>query len=432
MGNGKPVFGLSAEWLLHDGRLVPTSIVLSHDEQLQRLRAACPVALPAAVVAGDPCFDRMLASEPLRDTYRAAFGLTDRQRLIFVSSTWGARSLFGARPELVAHLRAELPLDEYTIALALHPNTWFGHSPWQVQQWLDDCERDGVIVLPPEEGWRAGLVAADLVIGDSGSVTYYGASLGRPTVLAVRHDDAVDPASAVGRFIAAAPVLTAHRSLHEQVELALRQPRSQRVAESTSLVTSVPGQSHALLRREFYRLLALPEPADPVRVPVLPIPRVHRRTVAAMAVEVHLEAASSILHAKLQRHAAGTVTRGMPPHAGAHLVVSTDEPDRALLEAAEIIAHDRPDPAGSWLHNVLRALPGAWLATLPADGREWWVGARDGTVVSFSADDEIDGRVWASVVHGWMCLGRDLREMPAEVRVTLAGRIYRATVTRVS
>src|SRR6266567_6369523 len=231
-GNRKPVFGLSPEWLLHEGRLVPTSIVLSHHEQLQQLRAACPVAAPAAVVAGDPCYDRLLASEPLRDAYRAAWGVTDQQRLIFVSSTWGPRSLFGIRPDLVASLRAELPWDEYTIALALHPNIWFGHSPWQVRQWLADCERTGVLVLPPEEGWRAGLVAADLVIGDGGSVTYYGAALGRPALLALRGSDTVDPASAVGRFVAAAEILTEGQPLVEQVRRALSHPTSAELAAS--------------------------------------------------------------------------------------------------------------------------------------------------------------------------------------------------------
>src|SRR5207249_12258290 len=71
-GGDNPVFGLSSPWLLHNGRLVPSTIVLSHTEQLDRLARACPEAVGAALVAGDPCFDRMLASRPLRETYRQA------------------------------------------------------------------------------------------------------------------------------------------------------------------------------------------------------------------------------------------------------------------------------------------------------------------------------------------------------------------------
>src|SRR5690348_769695 len=54
-----PVFGLSPEWLLHDGRPIADLTVLSHPEQLARLRTACPEAARTAVLAGDPCYDRM-------------------------------------------------------------------------------------------------------------------------------------------------------------------------------------------------------------------------------------------------------------------------------------------------------------------------------------------------------------------------------------
>src|SRR5215475_14579260 len=80
-GKPVPVFGLGPDWLLHKGRLIPSTLVLSHSEQRKRLARACPEALPAALIAGDPCFDRILLSRPLRETYRHAFGLADDQRL---------------------------------------------------------------------------------------------------------------------------------------------------------------------------------------------------------------------------------------------------------------------------------------------------------------------------------------------------------------
>ncbi|WP_439658213.1 hypothetical protein ACSHWB_38345 [Lentzea sp. HUAS TT2] len=46
-----------------------------------------------------------------------------------VSSTWGPESLYGRQPDLVRRLRAELRLDEYAVAVALHPNTWSARSP---------------------------------------------------------------------------------------------------------------------------------------------------------------------------------------------------------------------------------------------------------------------------------------------------------------
>jgi hypothetical protein len=45
-----PVFGLSSEWLLADGTPVADVLVLSHPEQVERLRNACPEAAPTAVL----------------------------------------------------------------------------------------------------------------------------------------------------------------------------------------------------------------------------------------------------------------------------------------------------------------------------------------------------------------------------------------------
>ncbi|OLT47854.1 hypothetical protein BJF85_14605 [Saccharomonospora sp. CUA-673] len=181
---GKPVFGLSEPWLLHDGNVVPAVIGLSHPEQLDRLHAACPEAAPAARILGDPCIDRLRASTPLRETYRQAFGLAPGQHLVLVTSTWGPDSLYGRRPDLALELARRLPLDEYRIALSLHPNIAAGHSPWQVRMWLDDCRRDGILVLPDGDHWMPATLASSLVVGDHGSTTFYAASQDIPVLLA--------------------------------------------------------------------------------------------------------------------------------------------------------------------------------------------------------------------------------------------------------
>jgi hypothetical protein len=68
-------FGLSADTLTHGGQLVPRAIGLSHHEQFQRLAEGCPEAVPRAFIAGDPCYDRLLACLPRRLNYRHAFHL---------------------------------------------------------------------------------------------------------------------------------------------------------------------------------------------------------------------------------------------------------------------------------------------------------------------------------------------------------------------
>lgn len=47
-----------------------------------------------------------------RDTYRHALGAADGRLVIFLSSTWWNRSLFGSAPGLISRLLAALPIDE--------------------------------------------------------------------------------------------------------------------------------------------------------------------------------------------------------------------------------------------------------------------------------------------------------------------------------
>ncbi|MFD0383903.1 hypothetical protein ACFQ2B_21060 [Streptomyces stramineus] len=157
-----PVFGLSPDWLLHQGRPLAAATVLSHPEQLDRLRAACPEAAGTAVLAGDPCFDRILAALPYRERFRRALGVGDGQRLVVVNSTWAPGSLFGdgpgddggdLLPSLLPRLASELPADEYRTAAVLHPNIWHGHGPGQVRAWLDRARRAGLVLIPR---WRGG------------------------------------------------------------------------------------------------------------------------------------------------------------------------------------------------------------------------------------------------------------------------------------
>ncbi|WP_324617248.1 hypothetical protein [Streptomyces bicolor] len=136
------------------------------------------------MLAGDPCWDRMLAARPYRERYRRALGVGRGQRLIVLNSTWNPESLFGdgggddVLPSLLPRLTSEFPADEYRLAAVLHPNIWLGHGPGQLRAWLDRARRAGLALIDPLDGWRQALIASDAVIGDHGSVTYYAAALG--------------------------------------------------------------------------------------------------------------------------------------------------------------------------------------------------------------------------------------------------------------
>jgi hypothetical protein len=179
---------------VYHGRVVPAAIVLPHREWRRQLRRSCPEALPAAVIGGDPAYDRLVASMPHRERYRRALGVGGEERLVVVSSTWGPRSLHARHPELPSRLLTEASRTRYRVAVVLHPNIWHHHGSWQVRAWYADCLRRRVVLIPPED-WRGVLVAADRVIGDHGSVTYYAASVSVPTVVGTYPDDAIDPES---------------------------------------------------------------------------------------------------------------------------------------------------------------------------------------------------------------------------------------------
>jgi len=266
----RPLTGATRERLLAYGRVVPSAVLLAHEDHRDRLVADCPEAASAVVVTGDPTFDRLRASLPHRAAYRDALGAGPGQRLVVVSSTWSPGSLAGRDPELPARLVAELDGRDHRVAAILHPNIWIMHGYRQVRSWYDACTRAGLRLLPPEEGWRAALVAADVVLGDHGSVTYYAAALGRPLLLGTFPDDDVQPDTHVALLGRLAPRLDAHRPVRAQLDAAIEQYAPLRYTRLRALASSVPGQAARLIRRTLYRLMALPEPADPAFA--LPVP----------------------------------------------------------------------------------------------------------------------------------------------------------------
>ena len=390
-GNRKPetVFGLSPGTLSREGTLVPQTLVLSHDEQLDRLADSYPDAVHSAVVAGDPTYDRILAGAPWRERYRDHLETGERS-LILVSSTWGPTSLLGAHPEILTRLLAEAPTDEYRIALALHPNVWHGHGTWQIRSWLAEAERAGLRVLPDRQGWQAALVAADHIVGDHGSVTFYGAALGTHTVLGTFPHHEMATGSPIADFGHAATRLDPGLPLLPQItaDSALHHPR--RFADTTDLLTSVPGEAGRITRSLFYKLLDLPEPVQDVRItpPEPPVP--FRRGWPDTADTTPLMATAEIEDGgvRVARHPAELV---VGPGAGlprAHVISHTDEPQPRWREATDIVVCG-PDEGLPWprLAQALAEHPRARFA-VEAEGGACLVRARDGEQVRLVPGEE--------------------------------------------
>ena len=252
-GEAPVVYGLDPQRLMHNGVVLPSAVVLSHDDQREVLRRQCPQAVSVAVVAGDPCYDRLVASLRLRDAYREALGVSPGERLLVVTSTWGLDSLFARFEDFLPRLLEESVAEGYRVAALLHPAGWYAHGQRQVRAWLADCRDAGLLVVEPEVDWRAAVVAADQVVGDHGSVAVYAASIGVPVALVEPPVSSVlGDGSAQEVLRGAAVRLTFERPLGDQFDVARN--RAHRLRELVrDRLTSRPGRSATELRGAMYR-----------------------------------------------------------------------------------------------------------------------------------------------------------------------------------
>ncbi|MEY9947729.1 hypothetical protein [Kitasatospora sp. GAS1066B] len=388
---------------------------------MERLRRTCPEAEDTAVLGGDPCFDRLLAARPYRERFRRALGVREGQRLLVLNSTWNPEGFFGNRggqdllPALLPRLAAELPADDYRLAAVLHPNIWYGHGPGQIRAWLNRARLNGLTLVDPVHAWRQALLAADVVLGDFGAVTYYAAALGTPVLLAADGQDRLDPEAPVARFVAEAPRLDPHQPLRAQFDdlIAAHRP----LPGPTEFVTSAPGASAALLRRHFYALLELPEPEGRALFEPLPLPPYDppRRT-APMQVRTVVDGTDITIErsAVLPYGADGDV----------HLAVHEATRDSSVLELADVITReaDPNDPRlggpPSWTADVLRRHPQCAVAAFIVGPDLCFVRTRAHGSFRLAAGPgaDADPTAYASALFAWLAAGGTI---PADGTATL-------------
>ena len=404
--SGSRLSGMVSDALLESGR---AWLAVSHPDQERQLLAAHAKTAGRTLLIGDPCFDELAAGLAQRAAYRRALGVGDDRRLVVVSSTWGPTSLIGREPHLPARLLASLPYDAYRVALILHPNVWAAHGAWQIRVLQASAIESGLILVPAVHSWRPALLAADLVIGDHGSVSLYGASLGIPLLLGAFGEDAV-PGTASGVLSRTARRLDARTGLRRQVVDAIESPEPRGDSAVAHHAFAETGQAHARLRTALYELLRLPEPpsASP-RPPALPPPEPAPGTGASpTALRV-----TTVLTETGDRAEAGdlaeageppgrpvvTVDRVPAPVSGAgaeehdtayvHLACREDAEDRCLAESASVIVAAGRAETGAgaqrWAARTLDRFPGCLLAATGTDARTVLLGLRDGRTVTAEA-----------------------------------------------
>jgi len=398
--DGPRLAGLPPAKALRTGRV---TVVLAHPDQREQLLAACPEIDGHTVVTGDPVYDQLRGSLRLAEHYRHRLRTGDR-RLVFLSSTWGATSQLGRVRDLATRLLGTLPADRYQVAMAVHPNVWAEHDV-DVRRWLHHATKAGLVLLPPERGWHAALVAAHLVIGDHGSVSLYAAALGKPLLLTGHGDEVVPdtPVDVLGRLAAH---LDLDADLRKQVDQAVAEHDPTVFAQLTGRVFAHVGTSTLRLRDTLYRELDLSPFED------LPLPRVPDAPASAEPV--------TAFNVRAVFTDADTLTIDRFPRAAAvresdqHLAVREDEADLRLAELASVLvrAEIMPDPAGWAARNV--PLHGA-LVVAAATPTGCFAALRDGRRVTVAGS--LDPMLLASAVYACVTAQRPLTQ-----QITVAGQ----------
>ncbi|MGW4804176.1 hypothetical protein [Kitasatospora sp. NPDC004272] len=346
-------------------------LAVSHPDQESQLAAVHPATVGRTVLVGDPCLDRLHASSRWRDRYRSSLGVAPGQKLLFVSSTWGQGSLIGRHPDLPARLLAELPSDGYRLALVLHPNVWSGHGAWQVRVLQRAALAAGALLIDPTEGWQQALTASDVVVGDHGSVTLYGAALGKPVLLAAFGEEAV-PGTAGHLLRRSAPPLDRSAPLRPQIDAAVSDHRPDLLAAATDRAFTERGSAFPKLRRLLYQLLdldPLPDSGSGGRARAFPpVPRAGTPLPTSFQVETVLVASGTPFpRVSVQRYPASV--REPDEESGGvfwHLASDTEEPDPHLTDSASVLTCGRPSASLDAAHRQVTALRAHYAALLIA------------------------------------------------------------------
>ncbi|MGK5548325.1 hypothetical protein ACSNOH_26895, partial [Streptomyces sp. URMC 127] len=293
--------------------------------------------------------------------------------------------------------------------------------------------RAGLALVDPLEDWRQALIAADCVIGDHGSVTYYAAAIGRPVLLGAFPGAALDPDSPVAALGRTAPRLRPYDGLRAQIDHAVDHHDPRRFRARAEHVSSAPGRSAALLRRAFYGLIGIPEPAGrPALLDPLPLPAyAPAERTAPVRVLTRLTDASGPPEISVVRRAAdddGPHSDGGPHSCDgigwdAHTCVHEDTPDPGRLRISDLVvryaAADDPrvGPPAAWTAEVLGRHPGCALAVYVTGPGRCTVRTRGGDLLELAARPGADGRAdlcdpaaHASALHAWLAGGKSLEE----------------------
>ncbi|MCX4551767.1 CDP-glycerol glycerophosphotransferase family protein [Streptomyces sp. NBC_01500] len=421
--------GLVPAALLRSGR---ARLAVSHPSQAAQLTAAHPAADGLSVLIGDPCYDALLEGRNLRARYRDALGVGPERRLVMLSTTWREESTMGSQPGLPARLLAELPRDEYAVALVSHPNVQAAHGSYQVETVLASARGSGLLRIPPAAGWQGTLLAADLLIGDHGSVTFYGAALGTPLLLGAFSEHEVVPGTPMAELGQLAPRLVQDAPLRAQIERTLSEHQPDRFRKLGESAFADPGHALGNLRTVVYEQLRLDPcegPPPPRLAPVLPVPQPDEEDTTASVVVTRVVTSQGDSRIVVERFPASVAHLVAEPDTDRTDTDSTDTDstdiifryvscgddarDQGVAESASVLVRRTAAPtavaAARWAENVFARYPGALLAASSLAGGCCRVRLTDGRTVEVSTTGRTtDAGMSASAVYSCLRAGLPL------------------------
>lgn len=412
-GDHRTATGVSARELTYEGDVIPTVIGVAHPLQLEQVKRSWPPAADRVRVIGDPTFDRMMASTVRRREYRRALGVGDDRRLVVVSSTWGQHSLLGQTQDFVQSLVAQLPMDEYQVALVLHPNIWIGHIQYNVEEVFRDARDGGLLLVPPDRGWRAALIAADLVLGDHGSVTFYGAALGRPTAQVTDGLVELDPDSALAMFCRDSVRLDRWGGLQEQVVALIENYGTPRTAPSVDDTIAARTQSWRIIRDTLYELMDLKPSEDQPRMLPVPLPRpLPPGTTTSFLASAEVDVPDR--RVALARFPGSLSEWHRPPNDSTDYfrIVEAREVHRPAWDNADVLVNLEPlsdNDAHAWMDKVAGDHEGARIiAATTKTTCLIWARTRPEMRIEAGVTGPLDGFIAAAAVYGWVVAGQKL------------------------
>lgn len=333
----------------HDHRGITTVMALASDEDIQHFdRHALPTV--RFEVTGDPCLDALRASLPARRRYRQALGVNADQTLVVISSTWGPYGALGQNRHIINQVIGSLPSDEYVVASILHANIWSLHGDWQLRLWLRDALASGLRLISHQKGWRPTIVAADIVIGDHGSVTHYASALSIPVVLAtaagtieLKHNTAFARSHRTNR------VFDTKVAADIQIREAITNRPLKRTPNQTEASDATPVGSAARIRALIAELLGIKSESPHDDSPrVCDTPTVNFEQATAHWVHTSIDDTNTDHPiVEVQRTPAHGVVGDYTPACSHHLSARSDCPSTRLLNLADVLYDSAQAPTNT-------------------------------------------------------------------------------------